>query len=1072
MRSKTFSADSNAIFTCLQNDPPDWDFLDALLSELLILPTLSEQASLFCRDLCAHLKAANDKLLASVLVTPQHAHRLLNVFTSIANIQQKVDGNTSSTLHHYVNAIEAGIRLSPPLSSGTTFTFRDIILASWFASFAFSTLPPSPEPNNVLGAIQDFASTNHLPRFDDTSLALVHAVHHASDGFIDAMLDPTTGTLPNVVLFPDQARMLSAVVFASPHTASDVWAAFHSGQSTYQVKTATSSALLALARRIQEGASISDLGLDIPHCSNNALVLLLHYLALSLFPSASAFNDTGVVLCSMNSNVAASAPQVASGRDIARLYYEKGLQIDPTHPHLLSNFGSLLKDAGHTTYAVGVFNYALQLHPELDIALVNMANTLKDMGCPADAVPYYLKAVTINPGLVEAYCGLSMSMNAVCNWTARDHWLTNAIAICEEHLLELHHQNIGILGEKSVDDWLLTVALATSRPQCDHNLRRWVHRFCLFTDVSDGRQPLINEGSFLMRLIDWYRTRMQHRRYIETYGETLYGEEVPHSPLKAAPASRPFGSVLSSALLQKVPTVLPFHTFTLPLPSRTIRRIAHRNALRVSHTIMTQISPDRVPLPPPPPLKRRINVGYVSSDFSDHPLSHLMKSVFRLHDRDRFCIFLYATSPSDGSVFRLHFEQGDFNFLDVSSWSNVDIVNRIEEDHIHILVDLGGYTRGARNEIFAARPSPVQVSLMGYAGTLAASWCDYLVCDTITCPVDLFARVQAYRKRSLNRCCQNSDSGVSVGEEGDPESSFPDWIYTECPIYMPHTYFATDHRQSYRDDEKNLVGERAQTPAKKLWNDEIKCRTDLRRALFPNLPLDVVIFANFNQLYKIDPDIFATWLRILARVPRSILWLLRFPTAGEFHLIQTAKEWAGTEIASRIRFTDVTAKDHHIYRCRVPDLFLDTSECSAHTVAADVLWSGTPLIACAWPSHRHKMSSRVAASLANATGFGEYMVVSSREEYEERAVALGNGMCYIVQPNGNVEASGELLDLRRCLFLNRDTMPLFDTERWTRNLEKGYRMAWRRWVDGSMFDMSDDGCIWVKDDINIPIRMD
>jgi hypothetical protein len=321
------------------------------LSEFAILPTLSEQASLFCRELCAYLKAANGRLLASV--TPRHAHRLLNVFTSVANLQQKVDGNTSSTLRHYVDAIETGIRLSPPLSSGITLTFRDIILASWFASFAFSTLPPSSEPNNILDAIQDRASTNHLPHFDDTSLALVHAVHHASDGFINAMLDPTTGTLPNVVLFPDQAQMLSAVVFASPDTTSDVWTALHSGQSTYEVKTATSSALLTLARRIQEGALIADLGLDIPHCSNDALVLLLHYLALSLFPSASAFNDTGVVLCGMSSNAAPNTPRVASGRDVARLYYEKGLQIDPTHPHLLSNFGSLLKDAGHNSSAVG-----------------------------------------------------------------------------------------------------------------------------------------------------------------------------------------------------------------------------------------------------------------------------------------------------------------------------------------------------------------------------------------------------------------------------------------------------------------------------------------------------------------------------------------------------------------------------------------------------------------------------------------------------------------------------------------------------------------------------------------------
>jgi len=334
------------MFPALFAVPDSMCIQEALLYELMILPTLSEQALLICRDLCSHLKAAHDKLLSSV--TPQHAHRLLNVFTSIANIQRKVDGNTSSTLRHYVDAVEAGIRLAPPLSPGNTLTFRDIILASWFASSALSTLPSSAQPSNILNAIQRHTSGTHLAHFEDTSLPLVHAVHDASDEYINAILDPTTGTLPNIVLFPHQAQMLSTVVFASLCASAP-----HPAQSTEQVKTATSSALLALARRIQEGASIVDLGLDIPHCSNNSLVLLLHYLALSLSPSASAFNDTGVILCGMSSYTTPNLPRATSGREIARLYYEKGLQIDPTHPHLLSNLGSLLKDAGLTNYAIG-----------------------------------------------------------------------------------------------------------------------------------------------------------------------------------------------------------------------------------------------------------------------------------------------------------------------------------------------------------------------------------------------------------------------------------------------------------------------------------------------------------------------------------------------------------------------------------------------------------------------------------------------------------------------------------------------------------------------------------------------
>jgi len=230
--------------------------------------------------------------------------------------------------------------------------------------------------------------------------------------------------------------------------------------------------------------------------------------------------------------------------------------------------------------------------------------------------------------------------------------------------------------------------------------------------------------------------------------------------------------------------------------------------------------------------------------------------------------------------------------------------------------------------------------------------------------------------------------------------------------------------------------------------------------------------------------IFWTWLRILARVPRSILWLLRFPAAGESNLLQAAVAWAGPEVASRIKFTDIAPKETHIARCCVADLFLDTAECSAHTIAADVLWSGTPIIACLWPSHRHKMASRVSASLAYATGLGKYMVVHNREEYEERAVALASA-CWSSSAEQRsfgqhrsgegefVPEKSELLHLRRCLFLARENIPLFDTQRWVKNLEKGYVAAWRRWVDGSQFRVgyNNEGAIVVKDDEDAPDRL-
>lgn len=131
--------------------------------------------------------------------------------------------------------------------------------------------------------------------------------------------------------------------------------------------------------------------------------------------------------------------------------------------------------------------------------------------------------------------------------------------------------------------------------------------------------------------------------------------------------------------------------------------------------------------PPRPPIDGKINIGYVSSDLGNHPLSHLMQSVFGYHSSSEFNVFVYATSPSDKSPYRLKIERESQNFVDCSQESTQQIVDRIVKDEIHILVNLSGYTKGARNEVFAARPAPVQMSYMGFASTLSAGFCDYFI---------------------------------------------------------------------------------------------------------------------------------------------------------------------------------------------------------------------------------------------------------------------------------------------------------------------------------------------------------
>lgn len=237
-------------------------------------------------------------------------------------------------------------------------------------------------------------------------------------------------------------------------------------------------------------------------------------------------------------------------------------------------------------------------------------------------------------------------------------------------------------------------------------------------------------------------------------------------------------------------------------------------------------------------------------------------------------------------------------------------------------------------------------------------------------------------------------------------------------------------------------------------------------------------------------------------MPKAVLWLLRFPEPGEENLQRTARKWAGDEVARRIIFTDVAPKQEHITRARVCDLFLDTPECNAHTTAADVLWSSTPLLTL--PRYPYKMCSRMAASILrgalprNAEGdaAARELTVGSDAKYEETAIRLANGLVYQRRAvpgaesgsgsssaapalSGFVPAAtvaskfgtgaagatsaaadsyyctgvGRLADIRRLLYRHKWDCALFDTRRWVADLERAYAEAWRRWEAGEGGDI-------------------
>jgi predicted O-linked N-acetylglucosamine transferase (SPINDLY family) len=371
---------------------------------------------------------------------------------------------------------------------------------------------------------------------------------------------------------------------------------------------------------------------------------------------------------------------------------------------------------------------------------------------------------------------------------------------------------------------------------------------------------------------------------------------------------------------------------------------------------------------PNPPETARIKIGYLSADFKEHPVAYLMAEVFELHDREKFEIYgLSYRANIPQTPIRLRLQQGFEHFLDVSSMNNAELLDLIERLGIHILVDLTGYTGETRSGILASRPAPVQVQYLGYPGTLGADFIDYMIADAVVIPPE---------------CRQ---------------------YYSENIVFMPHS--------SQPNDRKREIA------------TSIPSRQEC------GLPEHGFIFCCFNNSYKITPEQFELWRRILHAVPGSVLWLANTNETAVKNLRQeTETRGIGCK---RIIFAQRTATiAEHLARFQQADLFLDTFPFNAYTTASDSLWAGVPVLTRPGKS----LVSRVAASLLYALEMPELVTVSA-EEYVEKAVYLAKN-------------PGLLKELKAKIAANKNTAPLFNTPLFVRHLEMAYLKMWEGYKAG------------------------
>lgn len=619
----------------------------------------------------------------------------------------------------------------------------------------------------------------------------------------------------------------------------------------------TSNSLLSLAKIFQDGmASNSPRAAAFQTTCGVREILALYYLSLSLQPSPSTANNVGILLASvqqtvsprplhLNSTVSHAFPGVVPGSGIwlALSYYEYGLNLDQKHAHLYTNLGSLLKDIGQLQQAIRMYEAAVSCDGNFDIALANLANAVKDQGRIADAIEYYRRAVHASPDFAEAVCGLANALNSVCGWRGRggiaagggrrdrwhvdergmlldatlpgavsSGWIKRVVDLVDKQLSDGEEWGKGLIDSAFVAQIMRALTVASGESDLKEK-----QESMLTTLKSWSGQKW--EGARIVRLVERIMKRLSWQWYHDKY---------------TRPKQRPISAyrrpqLPSSITIPAAPTVLPFHTFTCPMSAKQIRNISQRNGLRISCSALKAPWLGTIVHSPPAPPDPYLKVGYVSSDFNNHPLAHLMQSVFGMHNPKRVKAFCYATTASDNSMHRQQIEREAPVFHDASGWPADKLVKRIVDDGIHILVNLNGYTRGARNEVFAARPAPIQMSFMGFAGTLGADWCDYLLADEIAVPRDT---LRPWR-RNVDIEDQLRDENCGSDDE--------DWIYSENIIYCRDTFFCCDHRQSAPD----ALGKQLN------WEEEQQRRWKMRKEIFPTLRDDAIILGNFNQLYKV-----------------------------------------------------------------------------------------------------------------------------------------------------------------------------------------------------------------------------
>ena len=623
----------------------------------------------------------------------------------------------------------------------------------------------------------------------------------------------------------------------------------------------------------------------------------------------------------------------------------KALSIKPKNAEGYYNMGIVLQQQSNLKEAIEAYNKALSIKPDYAEAYNNIGNALQQQGNLEEAIKAYSKALSIKPGYTEAYYNMGIAFKS-------QNKLEEAVKAYSKAL---------VIKPDYADAYTMMGNALKGQNKLEEAIKAYNQALSIKPDYADAYN---NIGIVL-------QDQGKPEEAIKAYTKAL----VIKPDYEAARTQKLYQQALicnwdsiakDVNLIPELGTsekhVPPFALLSLEdAPERhLIRSKRYAKAKYLQKALPPKARPSKKP--------KRIRIGYFSTDFKEHPVAYLIAKVLEQHNRDQFEIFGYSIYGSSSCIMRQRLKKSFDSFTDVQSMSDRDIALQARQDKIDIAVDLNGYTQYARTGIFAYRAAPIQISYLGYPGSMGAEFIDYIVADQHLIP----AENQKH--------------------------------FSEKQIYLPNTYMPTD-------DSREL--------SQKPMN-----RSDI------GLPDDAFVFCCFNNNYKISPNEFDIWMRLLNKVENSVLWLRH---SNQFSHINMRNEAQTRNVdPSRLVFADKIPMDEHLARQRLADLFVDTFAFNAHTTAAEALWAGLPVVTKVGLG----FAARVAGSLLNEIGLPE-LITQNEKDYEALILELATNPT-------------KLRKIKEKLATNRLTQPLFNTELYTKHLENGYQQAYQNYFDGHL----------------------